>query len=81
MDHPVATKRIVAESIRKANFGANEHTAVELNKVPLIRPANNVVVEKHRLRSAAAEGERTAEISGVCTARKSKYRLLETGLG
>ena len=81
MDHPVATKRIVAESIRKANFGADKHPAVELNKVPLIRPANNVVVEKGRFRSAAAKGEGTAEISGICAARKSKYRLLQAGLG
>ena len=81
MDHPVATKRVVAESIRKTNFGANQHPAVELNKISLICPAYNVVVEKDRLGSAAAEGECAAKISGVCTARKSKYRLLETGLG
>ena len=80
MDHPVATKRVIAESISKANFGTNEHAAVKLNKIPLIRPAYNVVVEKDRLRSAAAEGECAAEISGVCTACKSKHRLLQTRL-
>ena len=71
----------MAEAIRKADFAANEHAAVELNKVPLIRPANNVVVEKHRFRGAAAKGECTAEISGICAARKTKYRLLQAGLG
>jgi hypothetical protein len=81
MDHPVTTKSIIAESIREANFGANEHAAVELDKVPLIRPAYYVVIEKDRFRSAAAEGERAAEIPGICAACKSKYRLLEAGLG
>ena len=81
MDHRVATKRIIAESIREANFAANEHAAVELDKVALIRPAYYVVIEKDRFRSAAAEGERAAEIPGICAACKSKYRLLQAGLG
>ena len=81
MDHPVTTNGIVAESIRETNFDANEHPAVKLNKVPLIRPPYYVVIVKDRFRSAAAEGERAAEISGICAARKSKYRLLQAGLG
>jgi hypothetical protein len=79
MDHTVTTKRIIAESIREANFGANEHAAVELDKVPLIRPAYYVVIEKDRFRSAAAEGKRAAEIPGICAACKSNTDCLRRG--
>jgi len=70
----------MAEAISKPDFSANEQPTVELEKVPLIGSANDVVVVEYSFRCADAVDKCTAEISGICAAYEAEYRLLEIGL-
>ena len=68
------------EAIGKPNFSANKDTTIELEKVPLIGSAGDVVVVKHSFRCADTVDKCAAKISGIHAARESEYRLLEIGL-
>jgi hypothetical protein len=70
----------MAEAIGKPDFSANNQAAVELEKVPLIGAAHDIIVVKHYLRGVEAVGKRTAEISGIGSTHEPEHRLFEIGL-
>jgi hypothetical protein len=68
------------EAIGKPNFGANKDSAIELEKVPLIGSADDVVVVKNSFRRTDAVDKCAAQVSGIRAACEAEYRLLEIGL-
>ena len=70
----------MAEAIGKPDFSANNKAAVELEKVPLIGAAHDIIVVKHYLRGVEAIDKCTAEISGIRATHEPEHRLLKIRL-
>ena len=73
---------VVAESVSKADLGAEQQPTIELNEIPLVSASDNViVVSQLRRRHTDTVFERVAKVSGVRPSAEHEDRLLENRLG